>query len=63
MKRRIVFVADFFDNDLVGGAELNDGVLIRRLTDLGYKIKSVKSSLITEEFLKSHEDFFYIISN
>tara|TARA_R110002110_G_scaffold129915_1_gene310091 strand:+ start:2625 stop:4454 length:1830 start_codon:yes stop_codon:yes gene_type:complete len=63
VKRRIVFVADFFDNDLVGGAELNDGVLIRRLTDLGYKIKSVKSSLITEEFLKSHEDFFYIISN
>lgn len=63
MKKSIIFIADFFSEDLIGGAELNDGVLIKKLSDKGYKITCIKSTDINTALLSSQSDSLYIISN
>ena len=43
--KNIVFISDFFQEDLIGGAELNDSVLISSLEKKGLKILKIKSNL------------------
>ena len=57
----VIFIADFFSNDLVGGAELNDSVLISGLEDKGVKIRRIRSQELTEEDVILNEVF--IVSN
>jgi len=60
MKIKIGFIADFFDYDLNGGAELNDGVLIKYLEEY-CEINTCKSNLVTSEFINNNDKF--IVSN
>lgn len=60
MKIKIGFIADFFDHDLIGGAELNDGVLIRYLKEY-CEINTCKSNLVTSDFIENNDKF--IVSN
>lgn len=43
---RILFVADFFADEIPGGGELNNQVLIDRLSSDGFKVKCKKSHLV-----------------
>jgi len=58
---KIVFISDFFETDLIGGAELNDGVLIEYLIKSGFEVECVKSNTLT--FDKAVLNNNYIISN
>jgi hypothetical protein len=57
----IVFIADVFKEDLIGGAELNDYVLINELKKRGINFIKKRSSEVNEEIIIQNEMF--IISN
>tara|TARA_R110002126_G_scaffold7494_3_gene36751 strand:+ start:3000 stop:4583 length:1584 start_codon:yes stop_codon:yes gene_type:complete len=50
--KKVVFIADFFSDQLTGGAELNDAILIHHL-EQEYDVDKIHSSLVTSEILQS----------
>ena len=63
MNKKVVFVADFFVNQVLGGGELNDDLLIKLLHRAGKEVSSVAATQINLEFLREHQNDFFIISN
>lgn len=59
--KTIVFISDFFQEDLIGGAELNDSVLIRSLEKKGLNVLKIKSNLLTEKDIFDND--YFIVSN
>ena len=57
----ILFIADFFANEVSGGGELNNDVLIKGLFDMGHTIRSVNSHQANRLDLKHNENI--IVSN
>ena len=58
----IVFVADFFVEDILGGGELCNNELIKRLRE-SFNVLTLKSHEITLEFLRNNKENKYIIGN
>ena len=58
---KIVFLADFFKQDLLGGAESNDSVLIDHLLSEGHNVTKVRCADFTNSYLE--KKYFFIISN
>tara|TARA_R100001443_G_scaffold24745_4_gene37395 strand:+ start:42913 stop:44538 length:1626 start_codon:yes stop_codon:yes gene_type:complete len=58
--RTVVFIADFYANEIAGGGELVNEVLINGLKDRGFKVRSLKSQEVTEDYIKQSDDFFII---
>jgi len=58
---KILFIADFFSDQLAAGGELNNSVLINLLTAKGYEITSINSHLINERHLSSQKNI--IVAN
>ena len=57
----IVFISDFFNKQLNGGAENNDSVLINELENRGYNVEKINcSSISTRKIIDSS---FFIVSN
>lgn len=63
MNKNIVYISDFFDTDVQGGAELNDAELIKILSENNYLVLKIKSHEVTIDFLKQNNNHFFIISN
>ncbi len=61
--RRITIVSDFFANEINGGAELVDAEVASLLIKDGKEVYKIKSSALTESYIKEHLDDFYIVSN
>jgi hypothetical protein len=61
--RRITIVSDFFANEINGGAELVDAEVVSLLIQDGKEVYKIKSSSLTENFIKEHLNDFYIVSN
>jgi len=59
--KKIIFIADFFKNDLLGGAESNDSVLIDFLYSCGHSLKKLKCCDVDSTLWG--KDYFFIISN
>jgi len=57
---QVIFVADFFADDLIGGAELTTEALIEASP---YKIFKLRSSLVTMELLSEGFDKYWIFGN
>jgi hypothetical protein len=61
---RVVFIADFFSNEINGGGENNDSVLINFLRDKGIDVETIHSQKITPQYIEnSQEDEVFIVSN
>ena len=61
---KIIFISDFYYPEFVGGAELNDYSLIKRLEDSGHtQIIKMRSHQITPEYLISNKNTSFIVSN
>ena len=59
---RIIFISDFYYPEFVGGAELNDYSLIKRLEDSGQtQIIKMRSHQITPEYLISNKNASFIV--
>ena len=63
MNKKIVYISDFFLEQVAGGAEFNDSELLKMLDSAGYVIERKQSHEVTLSFLMDNEDSFYIISN
>lgn len=57
---QVIFVSDFFANDLIGGAELTTEALIESSP---YKVFKLRSRLVTMELLKEGFDRYWIFGN
>ena len=64
MPRNIVFIADCFLKDVLGGGELNNQEFINiTIKDFGLTVKEVYSSQVSLRFLKEHESDYFIVGN
>jgi len=58
--KTIVFVADFFSEDLVGGAELTTEALIESSP---YEVKKIRSSELSVDHVKKYFDCYWVFGN
>jgi len=63
MSKSVIFIADVFADEVLGGGELNNEELIGLLTKSGYTVSKMKSHVMTPSFIQSNPDSFYIVSN
>ena len=52
--KKIVFIADFFEHQVQGGAEICDSVLIKTLKEMGCKVATFNCT----EFGVKHLEFY-----
>ena len=63
-KKKILFIADFFANEIPGGGELCSEEVITHLSSVGYSVTAIKSKNVTIEILKQFEkESFIFVSN
>jgi hypothetical protein len=58
---KVVFVSDFFVEQIIGGGELNDFEVFKELKNKNFEVSRVHSHLLKKE--KLNHDTFYIVSN
>ena len=58
---RILFVSDFFVEQIIGGGELNDYECFKALRDKNLNVERINSHMLNEQNLS--QDCLYIISN
>jgi len=63
MTKNILFIADCFVNDVLGGGELNNEELIFILKEKGYHVKKIQSHFVDEAFIKRNREYNFIIAN
>ena len=63
MSKKIIFISDFFVDQIIGGGELNDDELIKILISKGREVKKIQSHLVTKDFLNKNKNEFIIVSN
>ena len=63
MNKSVVFIADFFVEQIVGGGELNNYELTHLLREGGISVTECQSHTVQLDFLKKNQDTFFIISN
>lgn len=59
----LIFVQDFFAHQINGGAELHDKVVIDYFNDNNLLFECINSSAITIDYIKTHSDKIWFISN
>ena len=57
---KIAFLQDFFDNEIIGGAEKNDSVLLSHLCQLGMQVIPVHTYMV-DSVIECYD--FFIVSN
>ena len=60
---KIVFIADFFAEQVLGGGELNNEELITMLRADGHEVLKYNSHQVNASFIKKHENHKFIIAN
>jgi len=65
MNKKIVYISDFFVDQVNGGAEINDDVLLTELIDKGIKIVKFRSNEITPKHINLYIKcgFVFLVSN
>jgi len=58
-----IIISDFFLEEFVGGAALNDEEVFKIFQEKEENIRKIRSEDVSLEFLKKNENAFYIISN
>ena len=59
----IIFIADFFADQILGGGELNNEELIDLLLRDGYSVKKINSHLVTSSFIEDNRNSKFIVAN
>jgi hypothetical protein len=59
----VCFIADFFAEQIGGGGELNNEILIQLLIENNYKVEKINSHIVDLEFLESRKENKFIIAN
>ena len=56
-------ISDYFVEDLIGGASLNDEEVVKIFTQEGEQIEKIRSNELSVDFLKENKESFFIVSN
>ena len=59
----IIYISDFFVDQIAGGGELVDDCLMKHLTSRGFSVSRVNSDKADPVFLQKNKDNFFIVSN
>jgi hypothetical protein len=59
----IVFIADFFMTQVLGGGEINDEELALLLTSKGFSVVKKNSHNVSVGFIRDNKDCYFIVSN
>jgi len=59
----IVFIADFFADQILGGGELNNKELVELLIDEGHDVKRINSHFVTREIIEDQKANHFIVAN
>jgi len=62
MTSKVVFISDYFLDEIRGGAEYCNEALIG-LLESKYEVLRAKSATVTPAFIETHEDSFFIVAN
>ena len=60
---QVIFIADFFDDQVTGGAEINDATLVKFLEGKDLLFEKINSHNVTKEYLFKNKDKYFIVSN
>lgn len=60
---KIVFIADFFANQVAGGGELNNEEFINICVEKGHDVEKINSHLVTVEYLENNLDCNFVVAN
>lgn len=63
MVKKVIFISDYFLDEVTGGAEFCNDSLIKNYLSKNYEVYKLKSSTININFLLDNKDEFYIIAN
>jgi len=63
MKKTIIFISDYFIDEIVGGAELCNDALIENYLKLKYEVIKIKSVYVNLNFINLHKNNVFIIAN
>tara|TARA_Y100000385_G_scaffold289115_1_gene357601 strand:+ start:276 stop:1112 length:837 start_codon:yes stop_codon:yes gene_type:complete len=61
--KKIVYICDYFIKHVLGGAEINDDVLINEILKPTFDTRQVQSNVVNLEFLREEVDSLFIIGN
>ena len=59
----IIYISDFFVEQIAGGGELVDDCLIKHLTSRGFSVSRMNSDKVSPVFLQNNKENFFIVSN
>ena len=60
---KVYFVADYFIDDIVGGAEKNDAALIMEIEKSHIEVERIRCLELTPEFIESNSSSVFIVAN
>ena len=60
---KVIFVADLFKGDALGGAELHDDVVLQHFKSKDMLYDYVRTQDLTEQYLKDNTDKVWFIGN
>jgi len=63
LKKQVVFIADFFKDDIVGGAEINDDTVVQFFAKNDLLFEKKRSHEVFPEFMLENTDKLFFISN
>ena len=59
----VVFIADWFVEQVAGGGEINNDEFIKILTSQGYEVHKIQSHLVNEETISQFNNSVFIVAN
>ena len=60
---KIVFIADFFVEQVLGGGELNNEELMTIFLRRGLTLEKIRSHMVTVEYLENNHQSKFIVAN
>tara|TARA_R100000008_G_C3575909_1_gene165250 strand:+ start:102 stop:935 length:834 start_codon:yes stop_codon:yes gene_type:complete len=60
---KIIFIADFFLEDILGGGEIHNEILISLLEKKGYDVVKYKSHNVSPNILEQNKNSYFIVAN
>lgn len=63
MSKQIVFVSDYFSDQLTGGAELSLGALMDSASEFGAEILRLNSKDVTADLINLHKNSYWVFGN
>ena len=59
----VIYISDFFVEQIAGGGELVDDCLMKHLTSRGFSVSKINADKVDSVYLQQNKDSFFIVSN